>query len=73
MPERRVFLVGGHITKFSGKNDEMQHRNLKDLIGEAIGECLKDICEDVDVERIYVRFFFLDFTLTSLQLIRNSY
>ena len=36
----------------------MHHRNLKDLIGEAIGECLKDICEDFDVERVYVRIFF---------------
>ena len=60
MPER-VFLVGGHITKFSGKNDEMHHRNLKDLIGEAIGECLKDICEDFDVERVYVSIIFNGF------------
>ena len=53
----KCFLVGGHITKFTGKNEIMQHRNLKGLIGEAIGECLKDLCEDVDVERVFVGNF----------------
>ena len=53
---QQVFLVGGYVTKFTGKN-EKSHKGLQDLIEEAIGECLRDVCEDEEIERVYVGNF----------------
>jgi len=55
---QRVFLVGGHVSKFTGKKNSSD-KELKDLIGDAIGESLKDasLRDASPIERIYVGNF----------------